>query len=205
MYLFIFLFLVPERKISIGSIHSIQKQSEKQSKGRHVVIRTDVEDSKTRINLSTINSTASYENAVSNRMPLLHEHRHTTSHARTRPSSLNLNKAEGKPLRSIAKRSKSIDNSQKEEKKEKKNFESLHRLKEKLLYSSPDLNEGSDNESTPLVSEVSSPSKSGQSSEAKTSSSKSFPCPPFHKKVCPLKSHYTNALEVNKISQKQLM
>lgn len=80
-------------------------------------------------------------------------------------------------------RSKSIDQSgQKEEKKEKKGFEKLLILKEKLLHSSPELNETSDNESTPLVSEVSTPSKSGQSSEVKSSSSTSFPLSPISQK-----------------------
>lgn len=90
-----------------------------------------------------------------------------------------------KPLRpSISKmRSKSIDNSQKEEKRDKKSFESLHRFKEKLLRSNPELNETSDNESTPLVSEISTPSRSGhESSELRTSSSKSFPMSPVSQK-----------------------
>ncbi|CAH1969300.1 unnamed protein product [Acanthoscelides obtectus] len=161
---------IPERKTSTSSTQSLPKPAEKPSK-RHVVIRTDYTETNPRVSLSTTNTTVMYEQKVSNKTPLLHEYKHTASQTKSRPSSLPL-----KP--SLRNRSKSIDNSQKDEKKEKKSFESLHRLKEKLLYSSPDLNETSDNESTPLVSEVSTPSKSGQSSEAKTSSSKSFPLSP---------------------------
>ena len=129
------------------------------------------------------NSSVIYENQESNVTPLLHEYKHTASQTKPRPNSLNLIRSDGKPVRpSMRNRSKSIDNPQKEEKREKKSFEKLHRLKEKLLYSSPELNETSDNESTPLVSEVSTPSKSGQSSDMKSSSSKSFPLSPNSQK-----------------------
>lgn len=124
-----------------------------------------------------------YENQETNRTPLLYEYRHTASQTKSRPNSLNLMKSDGKPLKqSMRNRSKSIDTSQKEEKKEKKGFEKLLILKEKLLHSSPELNETSDNESTPLVSEVSTPSKSGQSSEVKSSGSTSFPLSPVSQK-----------------------
>lgn len=123
-----------------------------------------------------------YENQESNRTPLLYEYKHTASQTKSRPNSLNLIKSDGRPLKqSMRNRSKSIDTSQKEEKKEKKGFEKLLILKEKLLHSSPELNETSDNESTPLVSEVSTPSKSGQSLEVKSSSS-SFPLSPISQK-----------------------
>lgn len=178
----IFLFPVPERKISVGSRQSNLKSGENVNKGRHVVIKTDYQNTNLR-NTNQINM-----ELITNKTPLLQEYRHVGSQTKQRPTSLNLIKSE-KFLRSAAmrNRSKSIDNTQKEEKREdkreKKSFESLHRLKEKLLHSNPELNETSDNESTPLVSEVSTPSKSGhESSEMKTSSSKSFPLSPLSQK-----------------------
>lgn len=106
------------------------------------------------------------------------------SQSKPRPSSLGLAQKESKPHRlSLRSRSKSIDNSNnfKRDHIKEKNRDKFQRLREKLLQSSPDLNEASDNESTPLVSEVSSPSnKSGQSSEPKTSDS--FPLSPTSQK-----------------------
>nr|XP_023022551.1 kinase D-interacting substrate of 220 kDa-like [Leptinotarsa decemlineata] len=183
---------IVERKLSVGSKHSNLKSGESSSKGRHVVIKTDYSDTHPRISISTTSSSVAYENQLSNKTPLLSEYRHTASQTRTRPSSLNLVKSDSKPLKSsLRNRSKSIDNSQKLEKKEKKGFEKLHKLKEKLLHSSPDLNETSDNESTPLVSEMSTPSKSGQSSEIKTPSSKSLPLSPASQKSLSPDKHTT--------------
>ncbi|XP_072386705.1 uncharacterized protein Arms isoform X11 [Diabrotica undecimpunctata] len=166
---------VPERKISVGSMgkYSNLKSSENSSKGRHVVIKTELPDTPPRICISTTKASVSYET------PLLQEHKTTASQTKQRPSSLNFHKGE----RRLRTRSKSIDNSPKGEKRETKiNLDTLHRLKEKLLHSSPDLNETSDNESTPLVSEVSTPSKSGHSSEIRTPSSRSYPLSPVSQK-----------------------
>ncbi|XP_018570623.1 kinase D-interacting substrate of 220 kDa B isoform X3 [Anoplophora glabripennis] len=175
---------ISERRPSNSSRHSSLKSGDHPSKGRHVVIRTECSDTNPRVSISTSNSSVMYENQESNRTPLLYEYKHTASQTKSRPNSLNLMKSESKPMRqSMRNRSKSIDQSgQKEEKKEKKGFEKLLILKEKLLHSSPELNETSDNESTPLVSEVSTPSKSGQSSEVKSSSSTSFPLSPISQK-----------------------
>lgn len=61
-------------------------------------------------------------------------------------------------------------------------FEKLHKLKEKLLHSSPELNEtNSDNESTPLVSEFSSCSPS-EITKLSSSTSSSFPLSPLSQK-----------------------
>nr|XP_022916026.1 kinase D-interacting substrate of 220 kDa isoform X5 [Onthophagus taurus] len=69
----------------------------------------------------------------------------TKGNTRARPTSLHL-KTNREKLRS---RSKSIDTPQ----KKVNSFEKLHKLKEKVLHSNPELNEDpSDNESTPLVS-----------------------------------------------------
>ncbi|KAJ8917768.1 hypothetical protein NQ315_010674 [Exocentrus adspersus] len=174
---------ITERRLSSSTRLSNLKSGENPNKGRHVVIRTDCSDSNQRVCISTHNSSVMYENQDSNRTPLLYEYKPTSSQTKPRPNSLNLVKNESKPLRpSMRNRSKSIDASQKEEKKERKSFEKLLILKEKLLHSSPELNETSDNESTPLVSEVSTPSKSGQSSEVKSTSSKSFPLSPISQK-----------------------
>jgi hypothetical protein len=116
-----------------------------------------------------------------------------------RPNSLQLLKNESKQTRPLMRnRSKSIDG---QKKKTNKNFEKLQRLKEKLLHSSPELNENaSDNESTPLVSEVSTPSKSGQSSDIKSSNSnsESFPLSPIlQKNVSPEVKHRQTRSEQN--------
>ncbi|KAG5884855.1 hypothetical protein JTB14_036089 [Gonioctena quinquepunctata] len=174
---------VAERKHSVGNKHSNLRTGESSNRGRHVVIKTDYSDSNPRISISTTSSSVSYENQITNKTPLLSEYRNTASQTKTRPSSLILKKSDGQPLKSSMRyRSKSIDNSQKEEKKEKKGLEKLHKLKEKLLHSSPDLNETSDNESTPLVSEVSTPSRSGQSSEIRTPSSRNVSLSPTSQK-----------------------
>lgn len=178
----IIIFSVPERKISVGSKQSSLKTGDNSNRTRKVVIKTDY----TTLNARNIN--ANISESISNKTPLLQEYRHAASQTKQRPTSLNLMRSD-KSLRTAAGkiRSKSIDNGQREERREekrdKKSFESLHRLKEKLLHSNPELNETSDNESTPLVSEVSTPSRSGQeSSELRTSSSKSFPLSPVSQK-----------------------
>lgn len=137
-------------------------QSDDNKKGRHVVIKTDCGDPS---HISVV------FNQSETKTPLLQEFNITQ-----RPNSLQIKSEKPKPI--MRTRSKSIDC---QKKKSDKNFEKLHRLKEKLLHSSPELNEASDNESTPLVSEVSTPSKSGQSSEMK-SSSNSFPLSPISQK-----------------------
>lgn len=80
---------------------------------------------------------------------------------RPRPSTLFLLK-EGRSAKQLRNRSKSIDASQKVPKLNTNDvkttsLDKLHKLKEKLLHSSPDLNDNSDTESTPLVSETVSP------------------------------------------------
>ncbi|XP_057659384.1 kinase D-interacting substrate of 220 kDa B isoform X4 [Diorhabda carinulata] len=175
---------VSERKISVNSMtkHSNLKSNENVSKGRHVIIKTDYSETAPRISISTTKASVSYETLVTNKTPLLQGHSNNMgSHAKQRPSSLNFNKNDGRRAK-FKTRSKSIDNSPKGEKRDKINFDTLHRLKEKLLHSTPDLNDTSDNESTPLVSEVSTPSKSGHSSEIKTPSSRSYPLSPSSQK-----------------------
>ncbi|CAG9772825.1 unnamed protein product [Ceutorhynchus assimilis] len=156
---------VQERRYSTGNNKSSVKfVQEVPTRGRHVVIKTDSDSQ--RVSISSKNSTVVYENKPTNDQ---------------RPNSLKL----AKPRPSLRCRSKSIDNSNyKDRLKEKMSSrDKLQRFKEKLLQSSPDLNETSDNESTPLVSEVSSPSiKSGQNSEHKTSVSGSFPASPASQK-----------------------
>ncbi|XP_056641807.1 kinase D-interacting substrate of 220 kDa B isoform X1 [Diorhabda sublineata] len=175
---------VSERKISVNSMtkHSNLKSNENVSKGRHVIIKTDYSETAPRISISTTKASVSYETLVTNKTPLLQGHSNNMgSHSKQRPSSLNFNKNDGRRAK-FKTRSKSIDNSPKGEKRDKINFDTLHRLKEKLLHSTPDLNDTSDNESTPLVSEVSTPSKSGHSSEIKTPSSRSYPLSPSSQK-----------------------
>ncbi|CAH1112571.1 unnamed protein product [Psylliodes chrysocephalus] len=174
---------VPERKVSIGSLnkHSNLKSGENSNnKGRHVIIKADYSETKPRICISTTNTSVSYETPASTKTPLLQEYKNMASQTK-RPSSLNFNKGENRHTR-LRTRSKSIDTSQKDERRDRKNADALLKLKEKLLHSSPDLNDASDNESTPLVSEVSTPSKSGQSSDIKSPSSKSFPLSPSSQK-----------------------
>lgn len=114
-----------------------------------------------------------------------HEMRNATSQTKSRPISLHLCKGDGKTTKFSRNRSKSIDyNAQKKTGKPENNlsFERLHTLKEKLLHSSPELSENiSDNESTPLVSEISSqsPSDFGKTS---SSASSSFPLSPLSQK-----------------------
>ncbi|XP_060527661.1 kinase D-interacting substrate of 220 kDa B isoform X3 [Cylas formicarius] len=172
-----------ERKTSFGNRSSL-KCGENPNRGRHVVIKTDYPDHH-RVSISTNDSTVVYETPATRCL----EYKHSSSQTKPRPSSLNLIKPEAKPQRpSLRIRSKSIDNTQTTAKKDKTRersagMDKLHHLKEKLLRSSPDLNETSDNESTPLVSEVSSPSnRSGGSSEMKTSESISDPISPVSQK-----------------------
>ncbi|XP_063923502.1 kinase D-interacting substrate of 220 kDa B isoform X3 [Zophobas morio] len=160
---------VAERRLSNGiklsNLKPTNQIDDLSKKGRHVVIKTECGDSS---HISVM------YNASETKTPLLQEFNSQ------RPTTLHLLKNEkaSKPL--MRNRSKSIDS---QKKKNDKNFEKLQRLKEKLLHSSPELNENaSDNESTPLVSEVSTPSKSGQSSELKSSNSNSFPLSPTSQK-----------------------
>lgn len=117
-----------------------RSKSEDSNKGRHVVIKTNGDPGHISVLYSPQGETS--------KTPLLQEYT-------TRPSTLLITETK------MPNRSKSIDN-------QKKTKEKLQRFKEKILHSSPELNDTSDNESTPLVSEVSSPSKSGQSSEIKS-------------------------------------
>ncbi|XP_030768252.1 kinase D-interacting substrate of 220 kDa B isoform X3 [Sitophilus oryzae] len=134
------------------------------SKGRHVVIKTDPEVQK--VSISSNTSTVVYETHPSK--PLV----------RARPNSLGLGHRDSRPHKPPCRnRSKSIDHTQMTTRKDHKkiSLDKLQKFREKLLQSSPELNETSDNESTPLVSEVSSPSnKSGESSDTKTSESMSL-------------------------------
>ncbi|KYB25524.1 Kinase D-interacting substrate of 220 kDa-like Protein [Tribolium castaneum] len=146
---------VTERRFSNGiKLSNLKSSDDAAKKGRHVVIKTDCGDPS---HISVV------FNQSDTKTPLLQEFN-------ARPSSLQLVKTD-KPQKPVMRnRSKSIDCQKKK----------LHRLKEKLLHSSPELNENaSDNESTPLVSEVSTPSKSGQSSEI---NSNSFPLSPVSQK-----------------------
>uniref|UniRef100_A0AAR5PQA6 KAP NTPase domain-containing protein n=1 Tax=Dendroctonus ponderosae TaxID=77166 RepID=A0AAR5PQA6_DENPD len=158
---------VQERRYSNGNKTTIKYAQEIPNRGRHVVIKTDSDAQ--RVSISSNNSTVVYES--SSKQPDCPQPRMATQ----RPSSLSLGQKEPNPHRlALRNRSKSIDNSnhfRKDRSRERlSSRERLQRFKEKLLQSSPDLNETSD-ESTPLVSEVSSPSnKSGQSSGSKTSS-----------------------------------
>ncbi|XP_017768310.1 PREDICTED: kinase D-interacting substrate of 220 kDa isoform X3 [Nicrophorus vespilloides] len=102
-------------------------------RGKHVIIKSDGVDGNS-ISVSTKNATVLYEKQEN----------------KVRPTSLIL-KSEKATARN---RSRSIDNSNNKQ-KQKKGFDQL----QKLLYSSPDLNDASDNESTPLVSDNSTPSK----------------------------------------------
>lgn len=122
-----------------------------------MIIKTDPECQK--VSISSTDATVAYETTQSKSLD------HPPGHSQ-RPSSLNLGQ---KPQRMLLRtRSKSIDNSSKRSYSVKeKSRDKLQRFREKLLQSSPDLNETSD-ESTPLVSEVSSPSN--KSSDNKTAS-----------------------------------
>ncbi|CAH0555432.1 unnamed protein product [Brassicogethes aeneus] len=138
-------------------------------KGRHVFIKAEYSDNTPRVGISSNNSLALYENVEGKKQ----EYKTTASQTKPRPNSLYLIKHDTKQRH--RNRSKSIDNTLK---KKESGFEKLNKFKDKLLHSSPELNENSDNESTPLVSEVSSPSKSGQSSDVKTSESNSVAVSP---------------------------
>lgn len=122
-----------------------------------MIIKTDPECQ--RVSISSSDATVAYETTQSKSLD------YPPGHSQ-RPSSLNLGQ---KPQRMLLRtRSKSIDNSSKRIYSTKeKSRDKLQRFREKILQSSPDLNETSD-ESTPLVSEVSSPSN--KSSDLKTTS-----------------------------------
>ncbi|KAI4462246.1 ankyrin repeat-containing [Holotrichia oblita] len=109
-------------------------------KPKHVVIRTESFDN------TKLKTFVYYETKPSTKTKLLQEY---NASSQMRPSTLQLKNERVSKYRS---RSKSIDNSQK--KSTKQSSTSLtHKLKEKFLHSSPELNENaSDNESTPLVS-----------------------------------------------------
>lgn len=123
-----------------------------------MIIKTDLECQ--RVSISSSDNTVAYETTHSKSLD-------NPPGFNQRPSSLNLGQ---KPQRMLLRtRSKSIDNSSKRSYSAKdKNRDKLQRFREKLLQSSPDVNETSD-ESTPLVSEVSSPSNN-KSSDVKTTS-----------------------------------
>lgn len=118
---------------------NLKSSYDENRKGKHVVIKTDVE-----MGLISVEA-----------KPLL---QHLS---KNRPSTLLL-KNDSKQI--TRNRSKSIDS----QKKSGRSCDKFHKLKEKfILHSSPDLNDVfSDNESTPLVSEKSTPSSksSGQNS-----------------------------------------
>lgn len=166
---------------------NLKQADNKERKPKHVVINTELSD-------------ATPDNQEARR-----------SQTKTRPASLTLCKGDSKAAKFSRSRSKSIDyNAQKKTAKSEKNlsFEKLHKLKEKLLHSSPELSENvSDNESTPLVSEVSSPSPS-EFAKSSSSASSSFPLSPLSQKsISPeLKSNKNkseqnlpNATEMNTI------
>ncbi|CAH1185599.1 unnamed protein product [Phyllotreta striolata] len=164
---------VPERKASAGSIgkYSNLKSNDSLNKSRHVVIKPAYPEAipTPRICINPSGTSVLYETPATTKTPLLQEYKTTASQTK-RPSSLNFNRSESRHAKLRA-RSKSIESNQREEKTaERRNSDAILKLKEKLLHSSPDLNETSDNESTPLVSELSTPSKSGQSSEIKSPS-----------------------------------
>lgn len=141
---------------------NLKSSDDNNKKNKHVVIKTDD---------IQVASTSSSKPAL--------EVKNAASQTRVRPSSLHLLKSEAKVK--TRNRSKSIDyNTQKRLKTEKTtNFDKLHKLKEKLLHSSPDLNDSvSDDEGTPLVSEISSPSPS-DFAKTSSSASSSFPLSPL--------------------------
>lgn len=129
---------------------------------------------------------------------------------KSRPVSLTLGRGDEKTTKFSRNRSKSIDYNSKKTKSDKNaSFEKLHKLKEKLLQSSPELSENiSDNESTPLVSEISSPSPS-EFVKTSSSASSSFPLSPLSQKsLSPDVKHsrhkseqnLPNAIELNTIA-----
>lgn len=147
-----------ERKRSNSIKMSNLKQPEnKERKCKHVVINTEFNEGATQS---------------------------VASQTKARPVSLTLCKGDSKAAKFSRNRSKSIDYNSKKTTKPEKNssFEKLHKLKEKLLQSSPELSENiSDNESTPLVSEISSPSPS-EGIKTSSSASSSFPLSPLSQK-----------------------
>lgn len=145
-----------------------QSSDDNNKKIKHVVINTEPSTS------NKPHSSQEMKTSASQQKPTIH----------ARPDSLKLFKTDSKLPKLNRNRSKSIDyNGQKRSKNEKStSFEKLHKLKEKLLHSSPELTEGiSDTESTPLVSEVSSPSVSDYM-KSSSSASGSFPLSPVLQK-----------------------
>ncbi|XP_050303117.1 kinase D-interacting substrate of 220 kDa B isoform X3 [Anthonomus grandis grandis] len=148
--------------------YSVDSKPTQEPKGRHVVIKTDNEAHT--VSISSSSNSAVYEN---------YSHKRPTK--KDRPTHITLIQKETKQRFVPARhRSKSIDNSHKKDRYKEKvtNIETLQRLTGKLFQSNSDLNEHSDNESTPLVSEVSSPSIKS-CSEAKTSISDNDPLSPL--------------------------
>lgn len=88
-----------------------------------------------------------------------------------RPTSLYLAKESQITNQTNRNRSKSIDNSHRRKSESKAVV--FNKLKEKLLYSNPDLHENSDTESTPLVSQIQTPLTSPESKQENSTSSTS--------------------------------
>lgn len=164
-----FFLLVDDRRRSNSfKLSNLHTSEDGQKKSKHVVIKTET-------------STSFYTDGTTSKSSQNQELKNTPQ-AGARPASLHLIKTDTKHVRYTRNRSKSIDyNTQKKAKNEKTlTIEKLHKLKEKLLNSSPELTENvSDNESTPLVSEMSSPSASAKTS---SSASSSFPLSPLSQK-----------------------
>lgn len=161
-----------ERKRSNSiKMSNLKQPDSKERKCKHVVINTEFSDAK--------------ESEIT---------------SKPRPVSLHLSKADCKSTKFSRNRSKSIDYNSKKTTKPEKNlsFEKLHKFKEKLLQSSPELTETtSDNESTPLVSEVSSASPS-DCIKTSSSASSSFPLSPLSQKsLSPDKKPRRNKSEQN--------
>ncbi|XP_045472917.1 kinase D-interacting substrate of 220 kDa B isoform X2 [Harmonia axyridis] len=167
--------------IKLGNLKSNQNQLDDSSKRpKHVVINIDPQDS-TKVNISTAHNTASYN--IKEVKPLLQDKKTAAAQTkgRPRPNSLSIsaNEPKGNKARN---RSKSIDHTAKQKHQENlPTFDALNKIKEKLLHSSPELHDGiggnSDNESTPLVSELSASPKSGHSSDVRSSDSNGFHSP----------------------------
>ena len=127
---------------------------------KHVLIRTDSSGksaAKTGVcsDLQTI-SLASSKTSLPN-IPV--DQRYVPS--QTRPSSLYIKNECKAPREYMKVRSKSIDQQQNSKKAKHSSLEKLYKFKEKLLYSTPDLNDDcSEDESTPLVSDHSTSTKS---------------------------------------------
>ncbi|XP_044755573.1 kinase D-interacting substrate of 220 kDa B isoform X5 [Coccinella septempunctata] len=167
--------------IQLGKLKNQNQLDDPFKKGKHVVINIDPQDS-TKVNISTAHNTVSYN--IKEVKPLLQQEKKTTASQtrnRPRPNSLSIAGNESKS-RSVRNRSKSIDHTAKQKNNEMlPSLDALNKIKEKLLHSSPELHEGigalSDNESTPLVSELSASPKSGHSSDVRSSDSNGYHSP----------------------------